>query len=117
MELQKENHLQNVLYLAYNMKEISAEELKQRLEAGSITALDVREAWEYEEQHINPSMHMSVYEIPERIGELEDYKEKPMVVFCKTGKRGGQAQKLLLQHGFTDVSNLTGGIEAYWELA
>ena len=97
------------------MQHITANELKKQLAKNAITAIDIREKWEYEEQNIGTN-NIPLYEIPKRLDELEKYKEKQLVVFCRTGKRGIQAQKFLAKQGFNNVLNLEGGIEAYLNL-
>ena len=92
--------------------EILPQELSQKLEEQSITALDVREPWEYEEYNID-TQNMSLYDIPNNLDQLIKFKDIPIVVFCRTGARGVQAQKFLAKQGFTQVMNLKGGIEAY----
>jgi len=94
------------------MQHITPDELKRQLANNAITAIDIREKWEYDEQNIGTN-NIPLYEIPKRLDELERYKEQQLVVFCRTGKRGIQAQKFLTKQGFSNVLNLEGGIEAY----
>lgn len=94
--------------------EITAQELKNRMEKGEkLYILDVREEWEYIEEHIQGARHFSVYQIPISVNELEDWKENEIIVHCKTGKRGKQAQTLLCEKGFVRVVNMLGGYEAF----
>ncbi|MCB1692530.1 MAG: rhodanese-like domain-containing protein, partial [Pseudomonadales bacterium] len=48
-----------------------------------------------------------------RLGELEEYKERPVVVVCKIGQHAGTAGRKLRAQGFTDVRRLAGGM-AEW---
>jgi len=52
----------------------------------------------------------------ERIGELEKYREKPVVVVCRSGARSANACALLGKQGFAEVYNLAGGMIA-WQKA
>jgi rhodanese-related sulfurtransferase len=74
--------------------------------------LDVREDWEFEEFSIT-KYNIPLYNIPEHISEFEKWKNDKIIVFCRSGKRGGQAQKFLNQNGYKNIYNLIGGIEAY----
>ena len=48
--------------------------------------------------------------LKERMGELEKYRDQPMVVVCRSGNRSGSACALLSKQGFTQVHNLGGGM-------
>lgn len=94
--------------------DISPQELRQILEENNpeYVVVDVREDWEYEAEHI-AHVNISLYAIPNRLDEFKNWKDKKVVVHCKTGKRSHQAQKFLQQQGFRNIINLTGGIENY----
>ncbi|MCS6917122.1 MAG: rhodanese-like domain-containing protein [Chitinophagales bacterium] len=95
------------------MQELSVEELKEMLDSGcSFCFLDVRDEWEYAEFNLGAE-NMPLHLLPSRLADLEPYKEQLVVVHCKMGRRGQQAQLLLQQAGFKQVRNLSGGIEAW----
>jgi len=75
------------------------------------TLLDVRQTEEYAEGHLPGGRLISVGELYERIGELD--KNKPTIVYCRSGIRGGNGAAMLLNAGFSDVWNMTGGIMAW----
>jgi len=54
-----------------------------------------------------PVIAIPVDELRDRLGELDS--QKPTVVSCGVGVRAHAAQRILLQHGFREVVNLTGG--------
>jgi rhodanese-related sulfurtransferase len=95
------------------MKEISVTELKSRQDNGEkLCVLDVREEWEYQEFNIGArNVPLSVFML--RLDELEEWKEKEVIVHCKSGVRSVQASLILEQNGFKNVKNLTGGIESW----
>lgn len=94
--------------------DITAEELKRRIDAGeALLILDVREDWEFEEGHINGARNFSLYSIPTQSADLEDWKEKEVIVHCKSGARSKKAQYLLQELGFTNTLSLLGGYEAF----
>lgn len=93
------------------MREITVEELKLKIDQGEdFQLIDVREGFEYETSNINGENIplASVLSESDRIS-----KEKPVVVHCKSGKRSAQAISLLESRGFTNLSNLKGGILAW----
>ena len=78
--------------------------------------LDVREDIEYDAGHIANARHIPVGKLEGRLQELEKFKSKPIVVVCRSGMRSNRACSVLRKHGFADVHNLEGGINA-WQQA
>lgn len=75
--------------------------------------LDVRENNEYHSGHILNSIHIPQGNLANRITELEKYKNKPIIVGCRSGHRSGHACALLKKQGFETVYNLKGGVMAW----
>jgi rhodanese-related sulfurtransferase len=73
--------------------------------------LDVRENWEFETCHIAGSTQMPMHLVPIRVGELDD--ETPIVCICHHGARSMQVAAFLERNGFSNITNLTGGIHAW----
>lgn len=85
---------------------VSAQQLKQRLDAGEkLLLLDVRpeDGYHGELGHIAEATHIPLNELPQRLDELGDYLEQPVLTICRTDKMSSQAAQLLAQHGFADV--------------
>jgi rhodanese-related sulfurtransferase len=98
------------------MEDITVSQLKDRLDKGEkFHFLDVREEWEFEEDNLGAN-NIPLGELPDRIGELTDFKDEEIVVHCRSGARSGNAKKFLESKGFTQVRNVIGGILAYREL-
>lgn len=96
------------------MPEITPAELKQRQQAGEpLIIIDVREPWENEEGRIEGSQNIPLGNLPEKLDDLEDLKNKEVIVHCKGGGRSATAKAFLVQHGFARVRNLVGGFDAY----
>ena len=92
---------------------ITTSELKERISRGdNPVILDVRQPEEYAEKNIPGSILIPLGELPNRLSELEQYKDKEIVVHCKSGGRSATAQKFLLEKGYNAV-NLSGGILAW----
>ncbi|MBI3258731.1 MAG: rhodanese-like domain-containing protein [Ignavibacteriae bacterium] len=89
---------------------ITASELKAQLaNDNDLVLLDVREPSEHAEKNISNSLLIPLGEIPARISELEPYKNRKIIVYCRSGNRSGQACAYLGQHGY-NVTNLSGGM-------
>lgn len=73
--------------------------------------LDVREDWEYETCHIAGSTQIPMHLVPIRVGEIDDDRE--IVCVCHHGARSMQVANFLERNGFSNITNLTGGIHAW----
>ena len=69
--------------------------------------VDVRTPEEYATGTIEGAVNVPLYELRDRLDEVS--RDKTIVVFCGVGLRAYHAERVLLQHGFTDVYNLSGG--------
>lgn len=76
--------------------------------------LDVREPEEYAAIHVPNAKLIPLGELNAHLQEIEAYKDKPVVVMCRSGHRSARAVTQLQNAGFTQVSNVKGGIIA-WE--
>ena len=92
------------------MEEMTATELKQRLDNGDdIQIIDVREDNEVAFARIPNSVHIRLGEILNRMNEIDPNRET--VVHCKMGGRSARAIEALQRSGFTGkLINLKGGI-------
>ena len=98
------------------LPEMSATELKARLDGGDVIALvDVREEYEREIADLPEvgQKRIPLGRLMERTPELE--RELPLVLYCRSGSRSGFATSALLAMGFTNVWNLKGGLLAWKE--
>ena len=76
--------------------------------------LDVRDQDEWEEGHIKGAMHIPYYFLEQRLQEFDN--SQPLALICASGQRSSIASSLLQRHGFTQLFNVVGGMEA-WEQA
>ncbi len=95
------------------MDEITATELKQRLDRGDdIQIIDVREADEVAIAKLPNSTHIPLGQVVNRMGEIDSNRET--VVHCKMGGRSAKAIEALKRSGFSGkLINLKGGITAW----
>ena len=78
-----------------------------------LQVLDVRDPNEWQEGHIKGATHIPYYEIEQRLQMLNP--AQPMAVLCASGQRSTIACSLLQRHGFTELFNVVGGMEAWDE--
>jgi rhodanese-related sulfurtransferase/rubrerythrin len=93
---------------------MDAEEARKYLAShaeDSFTLLDVRQPWEYEEEHIPGAILMPLPNLNDQYRNLDP--EKPTLVHCAIGGRSRVAAQFLSGLGFREVYNLAGGIKAY----
>lgn len=76
--------------------------------------VDVREPAEYAAGHIPRALNIPLGTLNDRLKELDKYKQRPVIVCCRSGQRAGSAAVTLRKHGFISVHNLNGGLLA-WE--
>lgn len=89
-------------------------ELAQRLAAPAPPQLlDVREPWEHALAALPGSRLIPLGELPERLAELEDWRTADVVVYCHHGVRSAQAIGFLRGQGFSQLQNLSGGIDRW----
>ncbi|MDE3250892.1 MAG: FAD-dependent oxidoreductase, partial [Bacteroidota bacterium] len=73
--------------------------------------VDVRRTDEFEAGHIHGAINIPVDELRERMGELDP--NQTIYIYCEAGLRGYLAQRILRQHGFNNVLNLSGGYQLW----
>lgn len=98
------------------MAQITASELAERLQGDEPPALlDVRQPEEFALASLPDARLIPLGELPGRLTELEDWREREIVVLCHHGVRSLQAIGYLRAAGFPRLVNLAGGIDA-WSL-
>ncbi len=78
--------------------------------------LDVRRQDEFDLGHIDFAVLIPVTELADRLGELPENKDTPMIIYCAAGTRGFWALSLVKLAGYTNVRNMSGGFNA-WKAA
>lgn len=98
------------------MKDITTEELKQKLDnKEDFLFIDVREQNEYDEFNLGAKL-IPLNTLPGALNELEPFKEKEIVIHCRSGARSANAKNFLAQMGYKNVRNLLGGVLRWIEL-
>jgi rhodanese-related sulfurtransferase len=87
--------------------------------ASNAVLLDVRSAGEYSDTsqytglnigHLKGAININVRELGKRLGELKDYKNQPIYIYCSHSQRSRVSSKMLADSGFTNVINVNGGM-------
>ncbi|HEY7926924.1 MAG: rhodanese-like domain-containing protein [Candidatus Dormibacteria bacterium] len=94
--------------------EATPQQAHDAVASGAGVLIDVREAWEWEQQRVPGAVLIPLSEVPQRLDEIPDDRE--VYVHCRLGGRSAKAVEFLRQHGRPRAVNVVGGIEA-WEEA
>lgn len=87
---------------------VSIEEAKQLIDDKNVVVLDVRTQEEFEEGHIPNAKLIPLQELEGRLEELKE--DESYLVVCRSGNRSGKASEILLNSGFSNIYNMTGGM-------
>jgi len=92
-----------------NVKLTDSEELKTLLQDEDVQFIDVRTVAEFNENYIKGAENI-VFDgnFQNKIDQLD--KDKPVVVYCRSGRRSAASAIILEENGFNEVYNLDGGI-------
>lgn len=94
-------------------KSVSSQQLTNLVNRENAVVLDVRDAKEFREGHITGSRNIPFAQLQSKLGELEQYKDAPIILVCKMGQHAGAAGRVLSTSGFKDVRRLTGGLSGW----
>jgi rhodanese-related sulfurtransferase len=95
------------------IKEVDTPAALQLINHKNAFILDVREESEFKSGHILNAKLIPLGKLAERMGELERYREQPILVVCRSGQRSVAACALLGKQGFGLAYNLKGGVLAW----
>lgn len=93
----------------------SAVDVRQaaQLQAHGTLLLDVREPSEYAEVHAKDAVLIPLGQLQARMSEIAQYRNKPVAVICRSGRRSAHGVEILRSAGFTQVANVEGGTNAW----
>ena len=90
--------------------------VQQDLLATESLIIDVRTDNEWNNGYIENAKHIPISELKKRLNEIQAFKDQPVFTYCAAGKRAERAKNLLIENGFTNVTNLGGIQDASKEL-
>lgn len=97
-----------------NVEVLKVEQYSSKMNEEGVQLLDVRTPKEYAEGHIGEAKNINVLEaetFKKEIATLD--KTKPVMVYCKSGKRSQKASQILEEEGFEVIYDLQGGYKAW----
>ncbi|MEC5215142.1 rhodanese-related sulfurtransferase [Actimicrobium sp. GrIS 1.19] len=92
---------------------VSVLQATQLINQGKTLVLDVRDATEFAVAHVRDAKNIPLKELPARMGEIDKFKGKTVVVVCPSGVQSSKATAQLKRAGFNDVHSLNGGLTAW----
>ena len=91
---------------------LSAQEANATIaETKDLQLVDVRTPEEYREGHLPQARNIPLDQLEKRLGELK--ADKPLLLYCHSGRRSSMAMGLMKKRGFTQMKNMKGGISAW----
>jgi rhodanese-related sulfurtransferase len=97
-------------------KKVTPKAAPKKFVPNALTLIDVRMPQELTGGTIPGSEHIPLDNILDTVPKSIPDPQAPVVVYCKSGMRGGMAQGALRKLGYTNVSNIVGGFDA-WQKA
>ena len=94
---------------------IDVHQLKQRIDNPDeiLILLDVRTLKEYQSGHIKDSIHIPHDQLMLNVDVLDQYRNQPIVVFCRSGRRAQLVIDVLIENKFDQIVDLEGDILAW----
>jgi rhodanese-related sulfurtransferase len=95
--------------------ELTAPQAKAMIDKNAPLVLDVRTPQEFYSGHLPGAKLIPLQQLAERLSEIEDYKDKDIVVYCRSGNRSTVAGEILIRKGFKKIYNIRSGIRGWIE--
>lgn len=100
-------------YLQQRGSKLTLLQATQLINTGKTLVLDVRDTAEFSAAHLQDARNIPIKDLSQRVGELEKFKGKNVIVVCQSGTQTAKAEGILKKAGFAEVYGLTGGIAAW----
>lgn len=94
---------------------ITAQEAKEKIDAGDVTIVDVRTAEEYQENHIENAILIPNESISSQKPEQLPNTEAVILVYCRSGRRSKEASEKLVELGYKNIYDFGGIIDWSYE--
>jgi rhodanese-related sulfurtransferase len=94
-------------------QKVSLLQATQLINQGKTIVLDVRDPAAFAAGHLRDAKNIPLKELPKRIGELDKFKSKNVIVVCQSGMQSAKATTQLKKAGFNEVVSLNGGLAAW----
>lgn len=100
--------------LAQQIGQVTPEQLASA-DTSQWLILDVRSAQEFETGHVPGAINIAHSDIADKLPQLVNYQDKPVVLYCRSGKRAAEAAKVLMENDFSQVKQLQGDMPGWLE--
>lgn len=100
-------------FLAKNAAGLNPAQVTLLINREDAVVVDVREADEFASGHLPEARHIPVGKLAERLGEIEKFKERPVILCCASGIRSAKACGELKKAGFARPYSLDGGFDSW----
>ena len=94
-------------------EKVSVLQATQKINAGKTILVDVRDATVFAAGHVRDAKNIPLKDLASRVGELEKFKSKSVIVVCDSGVQSSKATTQLKSAGFNEVFSLDGGLDAW----
>jgi len=98
------------------IQNVNSEQFNKLLLLDEVQLVDVRTKEEFQAGHINNASNMDIKDVSFKSNASKLKKNKPVLVYCRSGKRSTDAAEVLKELGFKKIVSLEGGILS-WEEA
>lgn len=92
---------------------LNPQEVTHKMNRENALVVDVRPESEFREGHIPGSINIPYSQLQERMNELTEEGERPLIMTCNLGNHSSAAGRLLRQKGFQNLWRLRGGIQSW----
>lgn len=89
---------------------INCQELVHLMNHKQAVVVDLRKPKEFASGHIQGAINIPYNSLTDQMSQLEQHKEKPLVLTCGIGQHSGSVGAQLRKAGFANISRLAGGI-------
>ncbi len=90
--------------------ELTTEEARALIARDDPLILDVRTPQEFYSGHLEKATLIPLQQLEPRVEEIEAHRDRPVLLYCRSGNRSTVAAEILMRHGFKDLYNLRYGI-------
>lgn len=91
--------------------DVTVDEAKELIDSGEVQVLDVRTPDEFAAGHIPGAKLVPLQVIESILSELD--QDQKYLVVCRSGNRSTQASGILVENGFKNIYNMTGGMNGW----
>lgn len=102
-----------ITQLIHRVRKVGPTEAVMLINRENGIVVDVRDSKEFHSGHIGNAVNLPFAELKARVGELEKYKKRPLILSCAAGDRAAKGAVVLRKHGFENIAVLAGGMNAW----